>query len=164
MELTKQNSKRIINNVAHKLISPILFLIAFIAAVLCFTVLLGCSRDEGSVDIFITAKVSTSSFEELNTCDINSCCLATEFDFKITYEASPGIEISKIIFDIKWPDGDLNSSEEITLTDNGTNVTYDWCYKFGISEWAEITHRLVTKQGITSNSSMVRLNKPEGAN
>lgn len=126
---------------------------------------LGCSKDDGGSDFFITAKASTSSFEQLNTCDISSCCLATEFDFNVVYEASSGIEIDKIIFDLKWSDGDTETGvKEAVFSDSGTSVVYNWCYKFGDDDWVEITHRLISKQGITSNTSVVRLNKPEGAN
>lgn len=131
--------------------------------ILLLTALTGCNKnnDESS---FITAKVSTSMFEELNTCDIGSCCPATRFDFTITYEASSEVEIDNIIFDLKWSDGDLDNSVETIFSDSGTSIKYDWCYKFGIAEWVEITHKLVTKQGTISNSSIVRLHKPEGAN
>lgn len=130
-------------------------------------VIMGCSKDDngGGSDVFINAKVSTSTFEQLNTCDIGSCCLATDFDFTITYEKSSGIALDKIIFDLKWSDGDTETSvKENVFSDSGTSVVYDWCYKFGNDDWVEITHRLVTKQGIASNTSVVRLNKPSGAN
>lgn len=74
------------------------------------------------------------------------------------------MEIDKIIFDLKWSDGDVGNGVKTSFNDMGQSIEYDWCYKFGTEEWVEITHRLVTKQGTISNPSIIRINKPEGPN
>ena len=133
--------------------------------VLLLVAIISCNKDDGSSEVFITTKASSSSFEQLNIYDINSCCLATEFDFTIVYQASSGIEIDKIVLDLKWSDGDTETGiQENVLNDFGTSVVYDWCYKFGNDDWVDITHKMVTKQGITSNISVVGLKKPNEAN
>lgn len=124
---------------------------------------LGCSKDDDSAGT-LEAMPPEVAFTALNTCDIGGCCLATEFDFTISYESSNGSEINKITVSIQWSDGDTDTFETNDFTDSGTVVTYDWCYRFSESEWVDVTHVLVGKDGSKSNSSMVRVNKPEGGN
>ncbi|MGI9542159.1 MAG: hypothetical protein ACR2MX_02810 [Cyclobacteriaceae bacterium] len=121
-----------------------------------------CSDDEPTISI--TTQASTVSFGDLNTCDIGSGDMATLFEFTIPYQASSAIEIEKVITDWKWSNGDQGTNEETNLNNNGASVVYDWCWRFGTLDWVELSARLVTKQGVTSNSSVVRLNKPDGAN
>lgn len=113
---------------------------------------------------FITAKTSSVTFNDLNTCDIGSGLPATSFDFIIDYEASDNIEITKILFDLKWTSGESESTETTEFTDTGMQIEYDWCYRFGTDDWVEITHRLETKNDKKSNSSVVKVNRPAGAN
>lgn len=124
---------------------------------------LGCSKDDDSAGT-LEAMPPEVTFTALNTCDIGGCCLATEFDFTISYESSNGSEINKITVSIQWSDGDTDTFETNDFTDSGTVVTYDWCYRFSESEWVDVSHVLVGKDGSKSNSSMVRVNKPEGGN
>ncbi|MEB2778140.1 hypothetical protein SYJ56_22705 [Algoriphagus sp. D3-2-R+10] len=130
--------------------------------VLYFMTLSGCSMDESQP--FITVKPSTATFDEINTCNINSCCLATRFEFTIGFEASSGTKINKILIDIKWSDGDESARETTDFNNTGSGINYNWCYKFGNEDWVQVTHRLVGDGGITSAPSMVQINKPDGAN
>ena len=131
---------------------------------LCTTLCFNCSEDDDGPDLFIIAMTSTSSFDDLNTCHIDSGALATMFDFTIPYEASDGIAINKVVFDIEWSNGDTGSAESNEFINTGTDVLYNWCYRFATDEWVEITHRLETEQGITSNPSVIRVFKPQSAN
>ena len=124
---------------------------------------LGCSKDDDSAGV-LEAMPTEVTFTALNTCDIGGCCLATEFDFTISYESSNGSKINKIMVSIIWSDGDTDTFETDDFNDSGTVITYDWCYRFSDSEWVDVTHVLVGKDGSKSNSSLVRVDKPEGGN
>ena len=130
--------------------------------ILYLMTLLGCSKDEPQP--FITVKSSTATFDEINTCDINSCCLATQFEFTISFEAASGTKINKILIDTKWSDGDEGAKETTDFGSTGSGINYNWCYKFGNEDWVQVIHRLVGDGGITSAPSMVQINKPDGAN
>ena len=138
-----------------KTILRVIFVATFFSAIL-----ISCGDDS---EEFITAKTSTFSFDVLNTCDIGSGALATSFDFVIEFEASDNIEVSKILFDLKWSNGDTESTETTEFSATSTRVEYDWCYRFG-GDWVEITHRIETKNDITSNESVIKVNRPVGAN
>jgi hypothetical protein len=124
----------------------------------------GCSSDDGPKDTINMVQPALTSFTELNTCDIGGCCLATEFDFSISYAASDGTEIARIEFELEWSDGDTDENSENDFSDTGSNVTYDWCYRFGETIWVDITHILVSTNGAKSSPITVRLMKPDGAN
>ena len=125
------------------------------------TLFISCGDDN---EDFITANATTFTFNELNTCNIGSGLPATSFDFVIDYEASENIEITKITFDLDWSNGDSESTETTEFNDLGTRIEYDWCYRFGGDDWVEITQRIVTNNDLTSNSSVIRVNRPDGAN
>lgn len=133
-----------------------------VVACLFSLLFISCGDDES--DNFITAKSTTFIFNELNTCDIGSGLPATSFDFNIDYDASDNIEITNILFDLKWSGGDTESTETNEFTDTGMRIEYDWCYRFGNDDWVEITQRLETKNDITSNTSVIKVNRPDGAN
>lgn len=130
-------------------------------AIFFSTLFISCGDDSEN---FITAKTSSVTFDDLNTCDIGSGLPATSFDFIIDYDASDNIEITKILFELTWTSGESESVETTDFTDTGAQIEYDWCYRFGSDDWVEISHRLETKNDKKSNSSLVRVNKPDGAN
>ena len=123
-----------------------------------------CSKDDDPQDLISAVQPALTSLSGLNTCDIGGCCLASEFDFSISYTASDGTEIVKINFDLVWSNGDTDSATENDLADSGAKVDYNWCYRFGDLDWVDVTHTLVSKNGAKSPPSKVRLMKPEGAN
>ncbi len=127
--------------------------------------MLNCSDDDGTVEEFLSVLPSLVSFNAINTCDIGDpCCLATEFDFRIGYEANGDTELNNIQVSILWSDGDTDTFETDDFNDFGTEVVYDWCYRFGESAWVEVTHVLVGRTGARSPASSVRVEKPDGAN
>lgn len=131
---------------------------------ICLTIILiSCSDDEP--DILVTTQSTTVSFGDLNTCDINDGGkFATLFEFTIPYQASSGIEVEKITTEWQWSTGNSGTNEETNFSNTGTSVVYDWCWRFGEDDWVDLTARIVTKQGVTSSPSTLRLNKPAGAN
>ncbi len=132
-----------------------------IIAIIFSSLIVSCGDDS---DSFITAQASSFTFNELNTCDIGGTTLATSFDFTIAYDASENTKIAKVLFDLEWSNGDSESSETTDFSDLGTRIEYDWCYRFGNDDWVEITHRIVTENDLTSNTSVIMVTRPEGAN
>ena len=127
--------------------------------------LMGCSKsDDGEEKASIDVKITTSSFDTINMCDIGSGNNGTLFVFTISYTKLSVSEVDKVLFDVEWSNGDKDSAVETNFTDNGTSVVYDWCYRFGSLSWVEINQRLVSKDGTISNISKVRVNKPSSAN
>ena len=118
----------------------------------------------GDDDSFVNAQTSSFTFDELNMCDIGGTVTATRFTFTIDYDASEGTEIEEVRFDIDWSSGDSDDADTGSLTDTGSSVEYSWCYRFGSEEWVRITHTLVTADGKESNTSVVQIDKPSGAN
>ena len=122
-----------------------------------------CSDDEPTISV--TTQSTTLSFGDLNTCDINDGGkFATLFEFTIPYQAASAIEVEKITTDWQWSSGNSGTNEETNFSNTGTNVVYDWCWRFGEDEWVDLTARIVTKQGVISSPSTLRLNKPVDAN
>ena len=136
-----------------------------ISVIIFALLMLNCSNDDGTVEDFLSVLPSQVSFTAINTCDIgDACCLATEFDFRIGYEANGDTQVNNIQVSILWSDGDSDTFETDDFNDSGTEVVYDLCYRFGKSEWVEVTHLLVGRTGARSPASIVRVEKPEGAN
>lgn len=127
-----------------------------------FLILINCSKDETEPSISI--EPISVSFTEINTCDINSCCLATRFAFNVGYRSTGGVKVSKVLADLTWSDGEESSNETKSFKDTGSGINYKWCFKFGNADWVQVTNRLVSEDGVTSAPSMVKVNKPEGAN
>jgi hypothetical protein len=135
----------------------------FIIAVL--TVLaIGCSDDDEMRPLSVSQ--SSSSFDTLNTCDFSSGSNGTEFTFQLQLQSAPAISVGGVEFDLLWSNG--NTSDDILEEDvviNGNTVEYDWCFRFGGTDWFELNQTLVDDDGNPlSNEVKVRVNRPVGAN
>lgn len=127
-------------------------------------VILGCSKDDEMRPLTVTG--SDFSFDTLNTCDIGSGDFATLFNFHLELPSAPTIEVGGVEFDLEWSNG--NETENILEDDlvmTGTTISYDWCFRFGSTDWFELRQTLVDPDGkALSNEVTLRVNKPAGAN
>ena len=133
------------------------------ACVVLFLLAVSCKDDDVRP---LSASSGGSSFDELNMCDIGSGAMATVFDFQIELTAPPTIPLGGVEFDLEWSDGD--TSDDIFENDldiSGSTVEFDWCFRFGSTDWFEIKATIVDDdRKPLSNSVTIRVNKPAGAN
>ena len=137
----------------------------FVLVLFLYLTIASCSSDdEGPVPV-ITTQATTATFDDLNGCDINDGGpFATLFDFTIPYNTTAPVEIDRITTDWEWETGNSGTNQETSFNDTGAAIIYDWCWRFGDDNWVDLTSRLVTKEGIISSSSSIRLTKPDDAN
>jgi len=128
--------------------------------------LIGCDKnDDGRAVSSITAQPAAVSFTVLNTCDTGSTFgPGTKFDIKIKYSSANSAKINKLTFETLWSNGKGSKKETTDFSDSGSEIVHKYCYTLGDKDWVEITYHLVSVDGIVSNPSIIRINKPEGAN
>lgn len=120
-----------------------------------------------SSDISIEIVNVNQSLLSLNQCDIGSGLPASEFLFDIEYEASEGIDIDGIEFDLLWSAGDVDSDIfSGQFKASAETVTFDWCFRYGAEEeWFELDLKIIAEnEKVESNEFNIRVDKPDGAN
>lgn len=141
---------------------------AFSVLIIVFStiLILGCDKDDDMRPL--SANSGGFTFDSLNTCDIGSGANATVFTFQIELESVPmqELDLDGVEFDLEWSDGD--TSEDIFEDDiiiSGSTVEYDWCFRFGSTDWFEVKPVIVdSDRNPLSNAVTIRVNKPAGAN
>jgi hypothetical protein len=133
--------------------------------VLSSSQILSCKDDESPSPQFQILNGS-SSYEDLNECALSSGNPGTHFDFELDLQpADASASIKEVRFDLLWDDGDNEKNieeDDFTIVDN--TLTFDWCFRFGSSEWFEVTVRVIDENNVKSNSQKIKVNKPDGAN
>jgi hypothetical protein len=128
------------------------------------TLMLACSKDDEMRPL--SASSGGFTFDSLNTCDIGSGSMATLFDFQIELDSVPTLDLGGVEFDLEWSNGD--KSEDIFEDDfiiSGSTIEYDWCFRFGNTDWFEVKPTIVDpNRNPLSNEVTIRVNKPAGAN
>jgi hypothetical protein len=127
--------------------------------------LVSCKHDESPSPQFQILNGS-SSYEDLNECSFSSGNPGTSFDFELDLQPADGnATVDQISFDLLWDDGDNEKNiEEDDFTIVGNTLTFDWCFRYGSSEWFELTVRVIDSNNVKSNSQKIKVNKPDGAN
>ena len=137
--------------------------IVFVLLVSCH--LTACSDDDSPSPQFKILS-GTSSYEDLNECSFSGGNPGTEFYFHLQLQpADANASVDKISFDLLWDDGDNEKNieeDDFTIVDN--TLTFDWCFRYGSSEWFEVTVRVIDENNVKSNSQKIRVDKPDGAN
>lgn len=122
------------------------------------------SASSNSASIEITN--ATVTFIDVNDCDIGSGPEATEFLFTLSIDATPGIDINGVEFDLIWSDGEEDPnifSEDFNIAE-GT-LDFDWCFRYGTTEWFELDMKILAEdEEIESNEYNIRVDRPNGAN
>lgn len=150
---TRQNIRRIAIGTIQKFMTTVLFLI----------VLTNCSKDDGAAESAIKAQKTTVSIEGVNNCS-TSIGDGTILSLLTPYTAADGLVISKIRLKATVSNGESNESTTTNFTDSGSTIALDGCFTFGSQDWVEYEVRLEANDGSLSNTSTVRVNKPNGAN
>lgn len=137
---------------------------ALLLAIAGLIILYSCEKDEAPTP-FITAGTITIDKTEVNCCELSSGPVGTQFSYSIPYEASEGIQIAKAEYTSTRSNGSKTSAEYSTATDgsDGTINGYTTIV-FTSSSWVEHSYTLVSSSGIKSNPSVIRFNRPSGAN
>ena len=125
--------------------------------------LAACSKDDKHP---LSAASGSSTYDSLNTCAFNSGNPGTLFAFQINLETAPTVTIGAIEFDLEWSNGDESKDiYEDDFTINGSTVEFDWCFRFGSTDWFEVRPTILDENDKTlSNTIKIRVNKPAGAN
>ncbi|TAI47196.1 hypothetical protein [Flagellimonas allohymeniacidonis] len=134
--------------------------IYFLMGILLLAV--GCSKDDDGSESSINASSQTFELNGVNNCN-TSLGTGSTFVMTIPYSSSDGISIQRLRISTKVSDGGSESSTNSQFTDNGTSIVWASCFRFGTQDWVEYEVRLEGDNGITSNPSIVRINKPTGA-
>lgn len=127
---------------------------------LLIAISLGCSKDDPKPSVFINSQQTQVSFGEVNKCLVTGGLYYTRFTFTIPYEASPGIEIDRILYSAEGSP----EKAETDFDDSGSEITFDLCLKFGGAAKVDFTTTLVSTDDIKSSPRTVTINKPAGAN
>ena len=144
---------RTINNRIKKAFSILITLI-LVAAIM------GCSKsDDGGSDVPVKAGKLSVTIDGVNNCNGG-----TILDFKLPYTLSQKIEIKRLNIKTKLSNGSSDDFIDATFNDTGSTITFSQCTVFGTVSWVDYEVRLESDNGALSNSSKIRVNKPNGAN
>ena len=132
--------------------------------VLLGVAIIGCSSDDDpNINGSINAQAQTFTVNGINNCN-TSIGDGSTLVFEIPYTTSDGINITKLL--IKSTVSDGGTQDAVNTQFSNTNNVIGWvsCFTFGSQDWVEYGVRLEASDGSISNTSTVRVNKPNGAN
>lgn len=123
----------------------------------------GCSKDDDEIESLVVLKAQTFEIIGLNDCSLSSGSGSTTFLY-IPYSAPSGTILKKLHRKTTVSSGESN--EDVTTVFSDENNTIEWatCLRFGSQTWMEFEIRMESENGALSNPSVVRINKPAGAN
>ena len=131
---------------------------------LLMTVFVGsCSKDDDPDAESISASAQTFQVNGLNNC---STAIGTGSTFVLTipYTAPEDTSISRLLIRTEVSDGSSEEAVNTQFTDENNSIIWATCFHFGSQTWVEYEVRLESSNGSMSNPSVVRINKPDGAN
>lgn len=133
-----------------------------LSVLLLALIFMGCSDDD---DFALSASSGGATYDTVNTCG-NTAPYLTRFDFAIELESPPTEDLGGVEFDIEWSDGDIVEDRfEDDLIITGSVVEFDWCFRFGSTEWIELHCTILDEDdNVLSNEVTIRADKPDGAN
>ena len=131
--------------------------------IILISVTLSCSKDDDP-KLDIETEQTEVSFIDVNTCYAGGGVYYTEFNFVIRYTtSSPDIEIEKIHYSL-GVGSDVAEDDDYTFDDDGSQLSFSLCIKFGGTPALEYTATLISTEGHESNSRKVKIDRPAGAN
>jgi len=133
-----------------------------IAVLLLFTVILGCKKDDEGTSFFVTTSNSNFTITAINNCDTSSGT-GTILRVNTPYQLSDGQSIEKLLIRTTVSNGDSEENIVGTFQDDGSKTTFANCFRFGSQDWVEFQIRLESSEGVISNASTIRIDKPNGA-
>ncbi len=124
---------------------------------------LNCSKNDDEPNTSIEAKTQTFTLNGVNNCSTSSGDGST-FVMKIPYSATTETAISRLRIKTVVSDGGGDESVNTKFTDENNTIIWATCFRFGSQDWVEYEVVLEADDGLKSNPSKVRVNKPNGAN
>ena len=139
--------------------TSVLFLFVFcIAACSC------SKKNDEPVPPIAAEPASITSTGSINGC-VTSIGSGSMFYFVIPYKAPAGTVIDKFQYTIKASDGTKKDHQFNTTDGTDSFLNAGSCVRFGPGvTWVELTFILNSTNGLKSNPSTLRINRPAGAN
>ncbi len=122
-----------------------------------------CSKDDDDMASPVVLKTQTFVIQGTNNCNTSTGTGSTIFLY-IPFTAPDGTAIKKLHRITRVSTGD--SKEDVSTVFKNENNTIEWatCIRFGSLTWMEFEVRMEAADGTLSNASIVRINRPAGAN
>ena len=121
-----------------------------------------CSSDDDASSGSIQAQQQTATIGDLNNCN-TSIGTGTIIELTIPYTASAGVTIEQLQINTQVSDGGSDSGVNTLFTDDGSEIGWVSCFRFGDQSWVEYEVRLESIDGVLSNPTTVRIDRPNGA-
>jgi len=142
-----------------KVYKKLWWLMLLIIAVL---ITISCSKDDEGTNLFVTTSNSSFTITAINNCTTSSGA-GTILRVKTPYQLSDGHSIEKLLIRTMVSNGESEENTVATFQDDGSTTTFANCFRFGSQDWVEFQIRLESSEGVISNTSTLRINKPNGA-
>lgn len=127
--------------------------------------LYSCEKEDNEPESVLTAGTVTIEKTEVNCCQLSNGLTGTQFTYSIPYEAPDGMEVVRVEYTSKRSNGSTNSGEYNTAPDTHDGVINGYItLVFTTSDWVEESYTLVSSTGLKSNPTVIRFDKPPGAN
>lgn len=123
---------------------------------------ISCSKDDEGSNLFVTVSNSTFTVTSINNCSTSSGA-GTILRVNTPYQLSDGQSIEKLLIRTTVSNGESEENMVATFQDDGSKTTFANCFRFGSQAWVEFQIRLESSEGVVSNTSTIRINKPNGA-
>ena len=121
-----------------------------------------CGDDDDGTSGSIQADQSTVLIGDLNNCSVSSGT-GTIFQFTIPYTATAGITIEQLRITTRVSNGDSINATNTMITDNGSEIGWATCFRYGTTNWVEYDVQLEGDDGSLSNVTTIRVERPTGA-
>ena len=130
--------------------------------ILLIVAISSCSSDDDASSGSIQTQQQTAAIGDLNNCN-TSIGTGTIIALTIPYTAPTGITIEQLQVNTRVSDGGSDSGINTLFTDSGSEIGWVSCFRFGSQSWVEYEVRLESTDGVLSNPTTVRIDRPNGA-
>lgn len=134
------------------------FMLVIIAALL----VLSCAKDDEGSSFLVTISDSNFTITSINNCSTSSGA-GTILRVNTPYQLSEGQTIERLLIRTMVSNGETEENTVTTFQDDGSKTTFANCFRFGSQTWVEFQIRLESSEGVVSNTSTIRINRPNGA-
>lgn len=138
----------------------------YLLLILFFIGMANCSKKDDTPSApFITTEPTKLTSTNLNSCPTGSGNAGSKLHCIIPYKASSSIVITQVEYAVTSTTG-VNANGQFSAGSDGTDGNFEtsFCVRFDTNAWVEYTLTLVSSTGLKSNPSVIRFNKPAGAN
>jgi len=134
----------------------------FMLLIIAVLITVSCSKDDEGTSFFVTTSNSNFTITSINNCSTSSGP-GTILRVHTPYQLSDSQTIEKLLIRTMVSNGETEENSVTTFQDDGSKTTFANCFRFGSQAWVEFQIRLESSEGVISNTSTIRIDKPNGA-